>query len=103
MASILGEYKQQQVLALGRLGWPLRRIQAATGVRREMASAYLKAAGIGLKGLGGHLKTGQSWTPMGCCKGLVRRLVGAVAPSAMTSSMRCWLNRVSSRHSSSSS
>jgi transposase-like protein len=31
---------------LGRLGWPLRRIEAATGVRRETASAYLKAAGI---------------------------------------------------------
>ena len=46
MTNILGDDKQQQVLALGRLGWPLRRIQAATGVRRETASAYLKAAGI---------------------------------------------------------
>jgi hypothetical protein len=34
----LGDDKQQQVLALGRLGWPLRRIEAATGVRRETAS-----------------------------------------------------------------
>jgi transposase len=46
MANILGDDKQQQVLALGRLGWPLRRIEAATGVRRETASTYLKAAGI---------------------------------------------------------
>jgi transposase len=46
MANILGDDKQQQVLALGRLGWPLRRIEAATGVRRETASLYLKAAGI---------------------------------------------------------
>jgi transposase len=46
MANILGDDTQQQVLALGRLGWPLRRIEAATGVRRETASAYLKAAGI---------------------------------------------------------
>jgi hypothetical protein len=46
MANILGDDKQQQVLALGRLGWPLRRIEAATGVRRETASVYLKAAGI---------------------------------------------------------
>ena len=46
MTNILGDDKQQQVLALGRLGWPLRRIEAATGVRRETASAYLKAAGI---------------------------------------------------------
>ena len=46
MANILGDNKQQQVLALGRLGWALRRIEAATVVRRETASAYLKAAGI---------------------------------------------------------
>jgi transposase len=46
MANILGDDKQQQILALGRLGWPLRRIEAATGVRRETASLYLKAAGI---------------------------------------------------------
>jgi transposase len=46
MTNILGDDKQQQVLALGRLGWPLRRIETATGVRRETASAYLKAAGI---------------------------------------------------------
>jgi hypothetical protein len=46
MANVLGDDKQQQVLALGRLGWPLRRIEAATGVRRETASVYLKATGI---------------------------------------------------------
>src|SRR5512132_351648 len=46
MTNILGDDTQQQILALGRLGWPLRRIEAATGVRRETASAYLKAAGI---------------------------------------------------------
>ncbi len=46
MSNVLSEEKRQQVLALGRLGWALRRIEAATGVRRETASAYLKAAGI---------------------------------------------------------
>ena len=46
MANILGDDRTQQILALGRLGWPLRRIEQATGVRRETASAYLKAAGI---------------------------------------------------------
>ena len=46
MSNVLGENKQQQVLALGRLGWSLRRIEQATTVRRETASAYLKAAGI---------------------------------------------------------
>lgn len=46
MANVLSEEKKQQVLALGRLGWPLRRIQEETGVRRETASAYLRAAGV---------------------------------------------------------
>ena len=41
--------EKQQVIALGRLGWPLRRIEQETGVRRETAGAYLKAAGIGVR------------------------------------------------------
>jgi transposase len=50
MANFLGDEQKHQVLALGRLGWPLRRIEHATGVRRETASAYLKAAGIAIRG-----------------------------------------------------
>src|SRR3981189_1917151 len=46
MSNVLSEAKRQQVIALGKLGWPLRRIEQATGVRRETASAYLKAAGV---------------------------------------------------------
>ncbi len=46
MANVLSEHKRQQVIALGRLGWPLRRIETTIGVRRETASAYLKAAGV---------------------------------------------------------
>jgi transposase len=49
MANVLNEEKKQQVLALGRLGWSLRRIQQATRIRRETASAYLKAAGIAVR------------------------------------------------------
>ena len=49
MSNVLSEEKRQQVIALGRLGWPVRRIQQETGVRRETASAYLKAAGIGVR------------------------------------------------------
>jgi transposase len=49
MANVLSEDKKQQVIALGRLGWSLRRIQQATGVRRETAGAYLKAAGVGIR------------------------------------------------------
>ncbi len=33
-------------MALGGPGWSLRRIERETGVRRETASAYLKAAGL---------------------------------------------------------
>ena len=53
MSNVLNEEKRQQVLALGRLGWPLRRIQEETGVRRETASAYLKAAGLAVRSPGG--------------------------------------------------
>jgi transposase len=49
MANVLNEEKKQQVLALGRLGWSLRRIQQATRIRRETASSYLKAAGIAVR------------------------------------------------------
>jgi transposase len=45
----LSEENKQQVIALGRLGWSLRRIQRATGVRRETAATYLKAAGIAFR------------------------------------------------------
>src|SRR6266700_2038397 len=56
MANILSDEKKQQVIALGRLGWTLRRIEAATGVRRETAGAYLKAAGLAVRppGRWGH-------------------------------------------------
>jgi len=46
MSNVLSDEKKQQVLILGKLGWPLRRIEKATGVRRETAGEYLKAAGI---------------------------------------------------------
>lgn len=46
MSNVLSDEKKQQVLVLGRLGWPLRRIEKATGVRRETAGEYLKSAGI---------------------------------------------------------
>ena len=52
MSNVLDDEKQQQILSLGRLGWTLRRIEEATLVRRETASAYLKAAGIPVRGRG---------------------------------------------------
>ena len=52
MSNVLDNDKQQQILALGRLGWSLRRIQAATGIRRETVSGYLRAAGIAVRSRG---------------------------------------------------
>jgi transposase len=49
MTNILSEAKRHQVIALGQLGWTLRRIEAATGVRRETVGAYLKAAGVAVR------------------------------------------------------
>ncbi len=46
MSNVLSTDKKQQVISLGKLGWSLRHIEEATGVRRETASVYLKAAGV---------------------------------------------------------
>src|SRR5258708_2473181 len=53
MGNVLSKEKREQVIALGRLGWSLRRIEQATGVRRETAGDYLRSAGIALRGPGG--------------------------------------------------
>jgi hypothetical protein len=49
MSNVLSEEKKQQVIALGKLGWSLRRIEEAIGVRKETASAYLKTAGAAVR------------------------------------------------------
>jgi transposase len=49
MSNVLSEEKRQQVLALGRLGWSLRRIAVETGVCRKTAGSYLKIAGVDLR------------------------------------------------------
>jgi transposase len=46
VSNVLSEEKQKQVRALGQLGWSLRRIEKSTGVRRETAAGYLRAADI---------------------------------------------------------
>src|SRR3989442_14590672 len=60
MANVLGDEKKHQILTLGRLGWSLRRIEKETAVRRETASAYLRAAGIAVRRPGGRL---SGWPP----------------------------------------
>jgi len=60
MANVLKQQKAEQIRALGRLGWSLRRIQKTTGVRRETISRYLRAAGIEVR------------APRGRCLGATR-------------------------------
>ena len=48
----MADDKHHQMVALGRLGWSLRRIERTTGVRRETISGYLKAGGIVAPGRG---------------------------------------------------
>ena len=60
MANVLDEEKREQILALGRLGWSLRRIERELNVRRETAGAYLHAAGVMVRRAGGRL---SRWPP----------------------------------------
>jgi len=57
VSNVLNEEKRQQVIALGRLGWSLRRIERAVHIRRETIGAYLRAAGIQIRPSGGWGRT----------------------------------------------
>ena len=46
MGNVLSDEKKQQVLALGRLGWPLRRIEEETGIRGELLAMIVAAASL---------------------------------------------------------
>jgi transposase len=56
VSNVLNEQSKQQIIALGRLGWSLRRIEKVTGVRRETAAAHLREAGVAVRqpGRWGH-------------------------------------------------
>jgi len=58
VSNVLSEEKKQQVIALGRLGWSLRRIESATGVRRETVGTYLRTAGVPVRPPGGWGRSG---------------------------------------------
>jgi transposase len=47
--NVLRDDKKQQILALGKLGWTMRRIEAAVGANKRTVSRYLKAAGIAVR------------------------------------------------------
>jgi transposase len=59
MANVLKHEKQEEIRALGRLGWSLRRIEEATGVRRETIARYLRWSGIRVRPPRGH-KLGEA-------------------------------------------
>ena len=52
MSYVLEQTKQQQVLALGQLGWTVSRIAAAVHVDRATVTRYLRAAGVPVRGRG---------------------------------------------------
>ena len=52
MSYVLEQTKQQQVLALAQLGWPVSRIAAAAHVDRATVTRYLRAAGLPVRGRG---------------------------------------------------
>jgi len=53
VSNVLSDEEEETSYRLGQQGWPLRRIEKATGVRRETATGYLKAAGIAIRPPGG--------------------------------------------------
>ena len=54
--NVLSKTKQEQAVALGRLGWSARRIAESTGIHRESVAKYLRAAGVEVRppGRWGH-------------------------------------------------
>ena len=77
----MNDEKKQQVIALGRLGWSLRRIQRSIGVRRETASGYLKEAGIARRPPGGWGRASPAKPANGVITDFGAELTAA-APSA---------------------
>ena len=51
----MNEEKKHQAVELGRLGWSLRQIQKAIGVRCETISVYPKAAGVAMRAPRGQI------------------------------------------------
>jgi transposase len=98
VSNVLSDEKRQQVIALGRLGWPLRRIEKETGVRRETAGAYLKAAGVAVRPSGswgrrGPAKPANEVSPDSAAEPKAANEVspdsGAASPRRRLSSSRC--------------
>ena len=101
MSNALDDDTQQQIRALGRLGWTLSRIQEATGIRRETVSGYLKAAGIAVRSRGRpseskakpaiaeEVSTGLTAKPAITSEGVSTDSVGPPAPGRAPSASAC--------------
>jgi transposase len=79
MGNVLSKQKREQVIALGRLGWPLRRIEEATGVRRETAGDYLRSAGVLVRSPG-------TWGPKSLSKAATLVTTGFDSPKPVNNS-----------------
>jgi len=79
MGNVLSKQKREQVIALGRLGWPLRRIEQATGVRRETAGEYLRSSGIVVRSPG-------TWGPKSLSKAATSVTTGSEVSKAANES-----------------
>jgi transposase len=75
MANVLKDEKKEQIIALGRLGWSLRKIQEATRVRRETISVYLRGAGVEIWPPG-------RWKREGKAKAAIEVITGSEAAKA---------------------
>ena len=60
VSNVLSEEKKQQVIALGRLGWSLRRIEASSTHSAGNGGGYLRAAGIAVRPPGGWGRRGPA-------------------------------------------
>jgi hypothetical protein len=70
MGNVLKREKREQVIALGRLGWSLRRIEEPRGVRRETAGEYLRRAGVAIRPVG-------SWGEKSLAKAATQVIAGS--------------------------
>ena len=75
MSYVLEQTKQQQVLALGQLGWTVSRIAAAVRVDRATVTRYLRAAGLPVRGRG---RPSEGTANAGNFAGGVHRLRGQI-------------------------
>lgn len=52
MSNVVSTNQQERIVALGLLGWTLRRIEEVTGSRRETVGKYLRLAGVAVRAPG---------------------------------------------------